>query len=57
MMMIHDTDLSVCRELVREKLDDLIEKQRTGDFTSSRGYDFLDRIEELTMLLGRLTDQ
>jgi len=56
-MMIHDTDLSVCRELVREKLDDLIEKQQTGDFTSSRGYDFLDRIEELTMLLGRLTEQ
>lgn len=57
MMMIHDTDLSVCRELVREKLDDLVEKQRLGDFTSSRRYDLLDRIEELTMLLDRLTEQ
>ena len=55
MMMIHDTDLSVCRELVREKLDDLIEKQRTGGL--QQWVDLIDRIEELTMLLDRLTEQ
>ena len=54
-MMIHDTDLSVCRELVREKLDDLIEKQRPGGL--QQWVDIIDRIEELTMLLGRLTEQ